>query len=226
MRTTLAVTAAVLLAACSKSGPVAGPRPVSEDDKTIYALGVALAKNVEVFKLTPAELELVVSGLRDGAAGKPEVAYESRVQQVQALVMQRRQAASAGLAAKGGEYLEKAAASPGAVKTASGLVYVPIQEGTGASPTAASTVKVNYKGQLIDGKVFDASERHGGPATFPLSGVIPCWTEGVQKLKVGGKGRFVCPPNIAYGPGGMGSDIPPNSTLDFEVELLEIVQPK
>jgi FKBP-type peptidyl-prolyl cis-trans isomerase FkpA len=124
----------------------------------------------------------------------------------------------------GAEFAEKAAKEKGAVKTASGLVYRSLKDGTGEKPTAASTVKVNYKGTFIDGKVFDASERHGGPATFPLNQVIRCWTEGVAMMKVGGKAQLVCPPAIAYGERGAPGAIPPNSTLVFEVELLAIVK--
>jgi len=122
----------------------------------------------------------------------------------------------------GADFLEKAAKEKGAVKTASGLVYRSLKEGSGEKPAAASTVKVNYEGTFIDGKVFDASERHGGAATFPLNRVIRCWTEGVQMMKVGGKAQLVCPPSIAYGAAGAPGAIPPNSTLVFEVELLAV----
>jgi FKBP-type peptidyl-prolyl cis-trans isomerase FkpA len=122
----------------------------------------------------------------------------------------------------GADFLEKAAKEKGAVKTASGLVYRSLEEGKGPKPSATSTVKVNYKGTFVDGRVFDASEKHGGPATFPLNRVIRCWTEGVQMMKVGGKARLVCPPAIAYGAAGAPGAIPPNSTLVFEVELLAI----
>ena len=122
----------------------------------------------------------------------------------------------------GAEFAEKAAKEKGAVKTPSGLVYRSLKEGSGAKPSATSTVKVNYKGTFIDGKVFDASEKHGGPATFPLNRVIRCWTEGVQMMKVGGKAQLVCPPAIAYGAAGAPGAIPPNSTLVFEVELLGV----
>ena len=122
----------------------------------------------------------------------------------------------------GADFAAKAAKEKGAVKTASGLVYKSLVEGKGEKPAATSTVKVNYKGTLIDGTVFDASEKHGGPATFPLNRVIPCWTEGVQKMKVGGKAQLVCPPSIAYGERGAGGLIPPGATLVFEVELLAV----
>jgi FKBP-type peptidyl-prolyl cis-trans isomerase FkpA len=118
-------------------------------------------------------------------------------------------------------YLEKAAAEPGAQKTASGLVYRDLTAGSGASPKATDTVKVHYRGTLINGKEFDSSYGHD-PAEFPLNRVIPCWTEGVQKMKVGGKARLVCPSSIAYGEGGAPPDIPGGATLVFEIELLGI----
>ena len=120
--------------------------------------------------------------------------------------------------------LAKAAAEAGAKKTASGAIVKALKEGTGATPTAASTVKVHYHGTLPDGTVFDSSVKRGEPATFPLSGVIKCWTEGVQQIKVGGKSRLVCPSNIAYGDRGSPPTIKPGATLVFEVELLEIVK--
>ncbi len=115
-----------------------------------------------------------------------------------------------------------AAAAGPAVTTPSGLVYTPLVEGKGPSPTAADTVKVNYRGTFLDGREFDSSYARNAPATFPLGRVIPCWTEGVARMKVGGKAQLVCPPNIAYGERGAGNTIPPNTALRFEVELLEI----
>ncbi len=117
----------------------------------------------------------------------------------------------------------KSAKEPGAVTTESGLVYRALTEGKGASPSATDTVRVHYRGTLPDGKEFDSSYSRGQPAEFPLNRVIKCWTEGVQKLKVGGKAKLTCPPGIAYGERGAGGVIPPNATLLFEVELLGIV---
>jgi FKBP-type peptidyl-prolyl cis-trans isomerase FkpA len=117
-----------------------------------------------------------------------------------------------------------AAKEKGAVVTPSGLVYRALRDGSGASPTAADVVKVHYRGTLANGTEFDSSYKRNAPAQFPLGGVIPCWTEGVQKMKVGGKAKLVCPPAIAYGERGAGGVIPPNATLQFEVELLEIVK--
>jgi FKBP-type peptidyl-prolyl cis-trans isomerase FkpA len=115
------------------------------------------------------------------------------------------------------------AQAPAPVTTASGLVYQSLKDGSGAQPTATDTVKVHYRGTLPDGKEFDSSIKRGQPAEFPLNRVIPCWTEGVQKMKVGGKAKLTCPPAIAYGERGTpGGPIPPNATLNFEVELLDI----
>jgi FKBP-type peptidyl-prolyl cis-trans isomerase FkpA len=119
-------------------------------------------------------------------------------------------------------FLDKAAAEPGAVKTPSGLVYRDLVVGTGPSPKASDMVTVNYRGTLMDGTEFDASAKHGGPTPLPLNQVIPCWTEGVQKMKVGGKAKLTCPGDIAYGPGGSPPVIPPNATLVFEIELVGI----
>ena len=113
------------------------------------------------------------------------------------------------------------AAAP--VTTASGLVYESLKDGTGAAPKASDTVRVHYRGTFPDsGKEFDSSIARGQPLEFPLSGVIPCWTEGVQKMKVGGKAKLICPPAIAYGARGAGGVIPPNATLHFEIELLAV----
>ncbi len=119
-------------------------------------------------------------------------------------------------------YLDKAAQKPGAVKTDSGLVYRELRAGSGESPKASDTVTVNYRGTLVDGTEFDSSYKRNQPAQFPLSGVIPCWTEGVQKMKVGGKSELVCPASIAYGDRGSPPVIPGGATLIFEVELLKI----
>jgi FKBP-type peptidyl-prolyl cis-trans isomerase FkpA len=116
-------------------------------------------------------------------------------------------------------------AQPTAAQTMpSGLVYQSLQEGSGASPTATDTVRVHYRGTLVDGKEFDSSHKRGEPAEFPLNRVIPCWTEGVQKMKPGGKAKLTCPPAIAYGSRGAGNVIPPDALLTFEIELLSIVK--
>ena len=116
-----------------------------------------------------------------------------------------------------------AAAPAAAVTTASGLIYQSLQEGTGASPKATDRVSVHYRGTFPEsGREFDSSYKRNQPTEFPLNGVIPCWTEGVQKMKVGGKAKLTCPPAIAYGARGAGGVIPGNATLNFEIELLAI----
>ena len=118
-------------------------------------------------------------------------------------------------------WVAEQAALPGADRSATGVVVIPIAEGTGANPTADSTVRVHYHGTLRDGSVFDSSVERGEPISFPLGNVISCWTEGVQKIKVGGKAKLVCPSETAYGDQGSGS-IPGGAALAFEVELIAI----
>jgi FKBP-type peptidyl-prolyl cis-trans isomerase FkpA len=131
-------------------------------------------------------------------------------------------ASSVSAALAQSEVIDKAAAEKGAVKTPSGMVYRAITEGKGASPKETDVVRVHYKGTFPDGKEFDSSYKRGQPTEFPLNRVIKCWTEGVQRMKVGGKAKLTCPPALAYGEKGAGNTIPPNATLQFEVELLAI----
>ena len=112
--------------------------------------------------------------------------------------------------------------APAPITTKSGLVYQSLKEGSGASPSATDTVSVHYRGTIADGREFDSSFKRGQPTEFPLNRVIPCWTEGVQLMKPGGKARLTCPPAIAYGERGAGGVIPPNATLQFEIELLAV----
>lgn len=198
--------------------------PKTEDQKTIYALGQIMGRQLSVFSLTPSELETMKEGLSDAVAGKPSAVevdiYGPKVQQ---LAMARNKVQAEKQAALGKEFLEKTAKEKGAVKTDSGLIYFPLQEGKGVTPGVTDTVKVNYRGTLIDGKEFDSSYKRNAPVDFKLDGVIKCWTEGIQKMKVGGKAKLVCPSSIAYGEkGAAGGVIPPNATLIFEVELLDI----
>ena len=197
----------------------------SEEDKTLYALGAAVAQNVKAFNLTPAELEVVKAGFSDSALDKKlqvePSTYFPKINELQST----RVTATAAVEKKAGQaFLDKAANAKGANKTASGIIITTLKEGTGATPAATDTVKVHYHGTLTDGKVFDSSVQRKEPAEFPLNGVIPCWTEGVQTIKVGGKSRLVCPAELAYGDRGAPPDIKPGSTLVFEVELLEIVK--
>ena len=128
-------------------------------------------------------------------------------------------------AAANAAYLEKAAAEPGAIRTSSGLIFRELRPGSGAGPHRTSKVKVNYRGTLVNGTEFDSSYKRGQPAEFGLDQVVPCWTEGVQRMHPGGKAQLVCPSQIAYGDAGSPPTIPPGATLIFEIELLEITAP-
>jgi FKBP-type peptidyl-prolyl cis-trans isomerase FkpA len=207
--------------------PEKAPITLSPEDekKVIYAIGIALWRNVSSFDLTPAEAETLTQGIKDAAAGKTgEFNMEEWGPKIQALREARMEKQAAAEKGKGKAFLDKAAAEPGAVKTESGLVYQETQAGTGESPKATDTVKVNYRGTLIDGTEFDSSYKRNQPASFPLNRVIPCWTEGLQKMKVGGKAKLICPSDLAYGDRGRPS-IPPGATLVFDVELLEVAAP-
>ena len=198
--------------------------PANDDQKTLYALGLAISQSLGTFSLSEAELDMVKNGLTDGVLKRPPKAdlqtFGPKIQQLQ---QSRVALVAEGEKKAGAAFLTKAASEKGATKTESGIVITTIKPGTGAVPKATDTVKVHYHGTLADGTVFDSSIKRGEPATFPLNKVIKCWTEGVQQIKVGGKSRLVCPSNLAYGDGGSPPIIKPGSTLVFEVELLEIV---
>ena len=224
MRTVLVL---VLLAALG--GPAlaqkGGPELKTDDDKALYALGVIISQNLASFYLTPTELELVEAGITDGVLGKEKkVDPQAYATKAQELAKSRAGKAAEEEKKKSKDFLAKAAAEKGATKTDSGLVYQEIKKGDGGTPKATDKVKVHYHGTTIDGTVFDSSVQRGQPATFPLNAVIPCWTEGVQKIKVGGKAKLICPSDIAYGDRGSPPAIKPGATLVFEVELLEIVK--
>lgn len=194
----------------------------TDQDKTLYALGLAIGENVKEFKLSAAELAFVSAGMSDLVLGKePKVDIQTFGPKIQALVQERAAVAATAEKTAAGAFLAQMAKETGAQRSASGMIYIPVTAGAGANPTAASTVKVHYHGTLRDGTVFDSSVDRGEPISFPLNGVIPCWTEGVQMMKVGGKAKLVCPSDTAYGDTGSGP-IPGGATLVFEVELIAI----
>jgi len=210
--------------ACAADPELKTPELKTDDDKTFYALGLVISNQLGTFKLTPAELELVKAGLTDGTLKKPaKVELEAFGPKIKPLAEARQAAAAGEEKKKGKAYLDTMAAKPNIKKTGSGMLYETVTEGTGKSPGPTDKVKVNYKGTLIDGKVFDASEKHGGPSTFGLDQVYKCWTEGLQLMKTGGKAKLYCPAELAAGDRGQG-EVPPGATLIFEVELLEIVK--
>ena len=216
--------AIVLVLLTAAAAPAAAQELKTDQDKTLYALGVALANQLTPFALSPAEVDLVKEGLTDAALNRPHRAEPKEYMgKIQELRTQRAAVVAAAEKKAGDAYMAKAAAEPGAKKLESGVIITTLTPGTGPSPKATDKVKVHYHGTLTDGTVFDSSVQRGQPATFALNSVIKCWTEGVQQMKVGGKSRLVCPSDVAYGDRGAPPRIKPGATLVFEVELLEIV---
>ena len=223
---------AVVAGGCQKKNAAPSPATspaatISEDEKAVSALGAAMgqqvAQQVTALKLSPAEMETLKKGLLASLSGeKPQYDLQQYGPKLQARAQANASTVAAAEKQKSAAFRDAAAAEAGAVKSASGLVYKTIKPGSGPTPKATDVVSVHYHGTLPDGKVFDSSRQRGEPVQFPLNGVIPCWTEGVQKMKVGETAKLVCPSEIAYGDGGRGPDIPPGATLVFEVELLGI----
>jgi len=214
--------AAAKSAKAKAATPAAAPGALTTDEqKTIYAVGLSMAQQLSQLGLSRAELEIVKRALTDSAAGKPAVELSTWGPKINAFAQARATRAAAAEKIKSKAFLDTAAAEPGASRATSGLVYRELTAGTGPSPKATDKVRVNYRGTLTNGTEFDSSYKRNAPAEFPLNGVIPCWTEGVQRMKVGGKSKLVCPSDLAYGDQGRPS-IPPGATLVFEIELLAI----
>jgi FKBP-type peptidyl-prolyl cis-trans isomerase FkpA/FKBP-type peptidyl-prolyl cis-trans isomerase FklB len=206
----------------AEAKPAAAPAPATDEKKVIYALGLAISQNLAVFGLTEADLVSLQSGIADGVLGKAKFNAAEDGPKIQALA-QARSAVAAEAEKKVGEaYLEKAAAEAGAKKTASGLVYKELKVGTGDSPKATDKVKVDYHGTLIDGTVFDSTVVKGEPLVHPVNQFVPCWTEALQLMKVGGKIHLTCPSALAYGDRGSPPAIKPGATIVFDLELLGI----
>ncbi|MEE2673198.1 MAG: FKBP-type peptidyl-prolyl cis-trans isomerase [Myxococcota bacterium] len=197
----------------------------SEDDKAFYLIGLNFGRQLYRFYMNEREAEIVGKAIVDSVNGNamdvdPRI-YGPKVSLLQDI---RAQSGLKTERKKSTTYLAKKSREAGAKKMPSGLIYTEIEAGSGDQPESTDTVSVHYTGRLRDGSVFDSSVERGEPAEFPLSGVIPCWTEGVAMMKVGGKAELVCPADIAYGETPpRGSPIPPGSVLAFEVELLKIV---
>ncbi len=220
--------------------------PVTDDEKAFYALGLELAHGVSVFALSPNELDLVLTGFRDGAlknkdgtpVKQPLVDREEFRAQVTALA-QSRQSASVPAVEKTAEstpasppaaaqpnpevFMREALKQKGSRKLLSGVIFTNLRKvAHGRSPSSKDTVTVHYRGTLLNGTEFDSSYKRGEPTSFPLNAVIPCWTQGVAVMKVGEKARLICPSNTAYGKRGSPPTIPADAVLVFEVELLII----
>lgn len=216
---------AALAAVLAGAVPAGAVTLETDDQKTIYAIGQAMSRQLEQFGFTPDEVSILLAGMQDALIHqKPQIDVEAQSKQIRAFAEKRQAAMVAKEKEATQPFLDKAAAEPGAKKTASGLIITEITPGTGPSPKDTDKVKVHYRGTLTDGTEFDSSYKRNEPATFPLKGVIKCWTEGLQLMKVGGKSKLVCPSEIAYGNAGRPPLIKPGAPLVFEVELLEIVQ--
>ena len=202
----------------------ATPEPTTDEQKTLYALGLAINQSLSNFSLSEPEFDLVKSGITDGFFKRPAKvdlqAFGLKIQQLQ----QARASVIAEAEKKAGAaFLAKVAAEPGAKKTESGAILKTIKEGNGATPKVTDMVKVHYQGTLIDGTVFDSSAKQGEPAMLRVNEMSKCWVEGMQQIKVGGKSKLVCPSSLAYRDKGLPPLIKPGATLVFEIELLEIV---
>ena len=199
------------------------PPPLSKDDikKVMYNVGYLEGGRVSVFTPSKEEIAEIMRGFQDGLANKKGVNPQELMAKISQLAEQRQKERSVVEGKKSDEYLAKMEKEKGASKKPSGLIYFETKAGTGAQAKATDTVKVHYKGTLIDGTEFDSSYSRNQPADFPLNGVIPCWTEGVGLMKVGGKAKLICPSTIAYGPQGAPPKIPGGAALTFEVELLD-----
>ncbi len=215
MRTLLLLVALAAAPAARAQAPAAGAPPAGEEEKTLYAVGVVAADSFRIFQLTPAELAVVERGLSDALAGRPPAVdmkiYGPKVSQ---LAAQRTEAASRAALARWSQ--EK-----GAVTTPSGLVYVPTVEGKGRAIGPDDLVKLHYEARLADGKVVDSSRKKGEPVEIHLPRAIKCWSEGLQKMKVGGRATLACPPALAYGDRGLAPSIPGGALLVFDVEVID-----
>lgn len=200
----------------------------TDDQKAVYGLGAQIGEDLKsrlgTLGLTPEETTTLLAGINDQFAGKTRIDPKDPAQagRFDSFRRERMKSMASEETTASSAFVEKAAQETGAVKTDSGLVYTEVEAGKGATPTATDTVKVHYHGTLRDGTVFDSSRERGEPVEFPVNGVIACWTEGLQKMKEGGKAKFVCPASIAYGDSGAPPSIKPGAALSFEVELLSI----
>ncbi len=218
---------ATLLCLGTAGAFAAAPDPTTEEQKTLYALGLAINQSLSNFTLNEAEFEIVKSGLTDGFSKRPPKvdlkAFGMKISELQ----QARAAVIAETEKKAGAvFLAKAAAESGAKKTESGAILKTIKEGTGTTPKLTDMVKMHYQGTLIDGTVFDSTTNQSEPVMLRVNEMSKCWLEGIQHIKVGSKSRLVCPSSLGYRDKGLPPLIKPGATLVFEIELFEIIAPK
>ena len=205
-------------------GQEKSPPLKDQKDKFSYSIGVNIGSNLSKQNI-PVNPDAITAGIKDAIAGKPQLTPD-QIKEVMATfekdMEQKQKAAGEKNASEGTKFLEENKKKDGVKTTGSGLQYKALKQGTGAQPKESDTVTVNYRGTLINGTEFDSSYKRGQAATFPLSGVIKGWTEGLQLMKVGSKYQLFVPPNLGYGDRAVGPDISPNSTLIFDVELMGV----
>lgn len=223
----LLIALATVLLAIPLSAQDKSIKLTDQKDKVSYSIGLNIGANFLKQKV-PINPDVLAAGVKDALADKPQMTAEQVKETMEAFekdMMSQQKAAGEKNAADGTKFLAENKKKEGVKSTATGLQYKSLKEGTGPQPKATDTVTVNYRGTLMDGSEFDSSYKRGEPATFPLNGVIKGWTEGLQLMKKGSKYQFTIPSDLAYGPRSPGAGIPPNATLIFEVELLDIKAP-
>lgn len=224
----IALTTIALAFATSLFGEDKPAQLKDEKDKFSYAVGLNIGMNFKRQNIDVSP-DLVLSGMKDGIAGKPQMTTDQIRDTMMAFekdMQQKQTEAGKKNAADADKFLAENKTKEGVKTTASGLQYKVLKEGNGAQPKSSDTVTVNYRGTLIDGTEFDSSYRRGQPATFPVGGVIKGWTEALQLMKIGSKYQLFIPPNLAYADHSPGPQIPPNSLLIFEVELMNVQSPE
>jgi FKBP-type peptidyl-prolyl cis-trans isomerase FkpA len=209
-----------------KPAPSADSSLKTDQDKVLYILGAAMGQKMSAFRLTESELGIIRQGMTDSVLNRPLKAdiatYGPKIDE---LAKTRAKAFAADEKKREKPFLDKAATAKGAVKKPSGLIYTELKAGTGAGAKPTDKVKLRYQGSLLDGSVFYSSYNKKDPETIPLEQVFPsCWKEAMQLMKVGGKGRFVCPSDLAYGDAGAAPNIKPGQAIVLEVEFLEVVK--
>lgn len=218
-------TALLVAAALAAALPATAKQPETEEEKTLYYLGVMAGSSLTRFQLTEAEIEFVKSGIADVATGKALDLDRRKYGQAAQLLMKTRVEQSTAAAKEASrKFLAEEANKPGVRKLDSGLLVEELVAGTGRSPTADDTVEVHYHGTLTDGTIFDSSVDRGQPFKTALARVVRCWQEGVVTMSVGGKSRLVCPAELGYGDAGAPPRIPGGAALVFEIELISIVE--
>lgn len=215
-------TVALGLTACDRAGNVSLD---NDDQKALYAIGHDMGSKLQTLQLSDSERKVLESGLRDGLNNtKAKVEMKDAFPLITNLIRTRNEKTKDVEIKDSEAFMDKASKEAGIVKLDSGILMKVEKEGTGETPKETDQVKVHYHGTLRDGKVFDSSVDRGEPAVFGLNQVIKCWTDGLQKMKVGGKAKLYCPSAVAYGDRGAPPDIKPGAALVFDVELLEIVK--